>query len=369
MRHTILIASCLGILVNANAQHLRVGTSSQLDKDTWTDLSRQNVYFDGPGGQVDSMIVEEWDQQLGSWVYQIRSTFDHSAPGQYTELEELWDTELGEWALAELNTTTLDNGVATSQLLQWWDGADWQPLENVLFTYDGQGRMISRMEQGWTGSDWADRRRREYTYDSAGNRIVDRLDTLGTQWITVEVDSSTFDGDGLESERWNWWRVGGELIPQRHHVYTYNGSEELIGEVIAQPFLGGLLVPFLRFEYVPVGDGLSDQHNYFNTEFFGEPVWSYTGRLLWSEPIPTAISTSAEPALSIHPNPTNGPCVVVLPAHATQDAVLQVHDTGGRLVHAQRARAGNNIIDAALATGSYVVSCPGLPGALRFMMQ
>lgn len=350
-------------------QHLRIGTSSSFSDDTWNDILRLHVYFDAPEGVEDSMITVIWDEQTETWMNQDRATFDWSDPDAIYVLEELWNSGLSVWELHERNTTVLNGGQPVTHLVEYFDGIAWQPLENVLYTYNGEGQRVEYLEQAWTGSDWADRRRRVYVYDDLENRIVDRLDTLGVEWITTEVDSFSFDGNGLEIEKARWTLVDDEFVHTNHHFYTYDDQDQLIAEDISTEFFGMGLIPMQHIEYEAAGDGLTDHHGHFNVAPLGEPVWEYAWRMLWSDPISTTVPMEAQERLTVYPNPAMGAFYVELPEHTPADAMLVLRDPLGRKVHEQLARPGTNTLDVQLPPGAYLITTSSLAYTTRIIIR
>jgi len=149
-------------------------------------------------------------------------------------LLELNDTVNQVWALYERELFSYDgNGNMLSSVSYEFDSLEMKILPNGKQTvvWTPQGYPTEAVMSGWEkeSGQWIDWIKFEMIYDGNGNliqNVTSRWDTLGSQWLVVMQIDMTYDSGNLVEELWyNWDEDSAKLVLWSKDEFIYDDGK------------------------------------------------------------------------------------------------------------------------------------------------
>jgi hypothetical protein len=156
----------------------------------------------------------------------------HMAAGEAQPTEDrLLFFEDGDWQphSRTLYTYAGASGEATEVLEQRWEDDGWVDEQKQTWSVDALGRQAEGTFSSWEDGTWSVFSRAQFTYDSAGHKVLGYRIYLDPSGSVSAADSlvSTFDEEGLETERRFYRRQDGETaeVLRQRSEYDARGRE------------------------------------------------------------------------------------------------------------------------------------------------
>ncbi len=333
MRTFLTIAAAISGAVLSAQGHTRVGYTDMWGDGEWDPpVFRQIWHF---GEVYPDTITVSMSMGPGAWLNMYRTTQTWRPDGQLEGSRiDQWNTTLQTWEPSELNEKTYDaSDLETEHLNSAWTGADWEPVERTLSTYNVEGHLTGTTTQRWNNG-WHDRFRQQHTTDEVGNPIIMQFDSLVADvWTTYQMDYNTYDSEGRQTEMVMWSDIPGVFTEYLRFLFNYDENGDLETRLTFVR-LDAEWIPVGQTMFTPAGDELYNEIYQYNTGFTDPPVWENYQRLRFDPHDVNSITvTQAHVNTTIFPNPTTGLLSLALEG-LTGRAEAMVLDAQGRQVGA-----------------------------------
>jgi hypothetical protein len=133
---------------------------------------------------LDSIISQEWDENLAVWTNAIREKFTYNAEDYVSEtILSLWNSNTSIWQIFQKEEYTFDTNGNLLELIRSYQFQPnvWSPSEKIQLTYDTNGNEILEERFSWDifANSWVNTYKYESTYNTNGY-----LDTyIGYEWF------------------------------------------------------------------------------------------------------------------------------------------------------------------------------------------
>ncbi|MCZ2394402.1 MAG: T9SS type A sorting domain-containing protein [Chitinophagales bacterium] len=323
--------------------------------------------------QQNRSIVDECHADSSDNVFFItedtsRTYYTYDLSGNLTE-EKVYDWENGAWIGNYAYFYKYVNNLKVAESYQKWDNdkEDWLPLNNIIFTYEGD-KLISELYQGYQGEKWSYRRN---LYEYEDGRVVSGVyQYLGGDsiWYDDEKVKYSYNEDQLvEEDHFKWYEDSLKWIIERRFVLTYGlDTATLVSNVIKEfhywDIYTEMWIKMARWEEYFDQDGRLLNSIYSGTWDEISDTWAPTGfveyiyngsRLMlavsktWDDMYeewtdfdetkyyysctPTAVNDVNKQQLSIYPNPSSGH--FSLNTDLYQNGIVEIYSiTGQRII-------------------------------------
>ncbi|GEM_PF-2655032 len=175
---------------------------------------------------VKSMLGENWSSS--AWENASTDTYTYDGSGRLVTLtEENWSGSA--WVNSGKEVYTYDGSDrVTEKLEQTWSGSAWEDNERTLYTY-ALGRLSEERDQNQVGSAWEDESSWDYSYDASGKLVgADGYDESGATPVLDDQIVWTYDANGRVIEETKQHDSGSGLQNFILYEYTYDPGTGLL---------------------------------------------------------------------------------------------------------------------------------------------
>ena len=183
---------------------------------------------------LDSLVAQEWDDNLNDWKNALREVFTYDANENVSEnIVSLWSTASSTWQIFQKDEYTFDvNDRLVEQVTSYqYVPGTWSLAQKVEFTYDANGNETLESRYAWDlgNSMWVNTYKYESTYDSNQNIILyEGFEWFPgpDQWFNSFKDELFYTGGVLTSELNSLWNYGtSQWDNNSQWFYTYSAGD------------------------------------------------------------------------------------------------------------------------------------------------
>ena len=182
---------------------------------------------------LDSLLIQEWDDDLNKWVPGIREQFTYDENNTISEtLLFMWSSNTMQWKAFQKEEYSFDTNGNLKERLRYYQftPGTWNLSEKLEFSYDVNGNETVETSYFWNlmTSSWVPAYKYETTYDSNQNitsyTVFEWFPGLN-QWLNSFKDDFFYSGGFLTSEissNWNYGTSQWDYASQWLYSYVLN---------------------------------------------------------------------------------------------------------------------------------------------------
>jgi hypothetical protein len=329
----------------AQSSYLRTGYFQFWSSGEFTNKTRfVNEYSGQPGmgivvrSDIDSMSVAGWKP----WRREIAQNAESDSA---TVVHQFWNEGTAQYVDKERSIVIkhpVTNKVIKGRL-EVWSGTAWVNSSLETYTYNASNHLQELVSSVWNGA-WVNQTRKKYFTNANGWPLVTHHDSLvGVDWITNQMDSSTFDANGNRTKTISWAKnMFGVFFPTSEETATYNGTNQMVSTTLSMIMPGGNgLFPITLKTIEPGEDHCNNELVQFNSiPPPGDPIWANSNRIIW-EPFSGIEETMENRMPVVFPNPLQGRCLHIKMG-GLKAARCEIRDVTGRII-AEAAVKGESL--------------------------
>lgn len=201
------------------------------------DLS-QNRTTNSNNRTLDSLTVQEWDDNSNQWQPGIREQFTYDTDDNIdVAILSIWNTNTMSWTVFQKDEFTFDaNNNLTLQFRSYqFVPGTWNLSEKTEYTYDGNNNLTLEEKFAWNtiGGVWANTYKYELSYNVNQNLTLDiGYEWLSNQWTNSYMDEYFYTNNVLSSEVNSLWNYGTfQWDYDTQSIYTFSGNN-LIQKIV-----------------------------------------------------------------------------------------------------------------------------------------
>ncbi len=325
------------------------------------------------------------DELTGEWVLDDREVYEYNEAGSLVLFYDFdFDSLSQQWFEAWVREYVYDENNLLVQIFESWKdapGEEWYFVWREDYTYNENNRLSSRLHYIHT-IGWAVSQRSEYIYDDDGNLVRYELydDDDAGEWINEALEEYMYDDNNrlVEFIDYDWDESAEEWVGWDREIYSYsdnNNVEFYVDYNWSETDTGW--VEFWREEFTYNNDYPYDQlvlpwfyqdnrPNFMNHQLveyqgnsFVESGWIpfSRGEYYYSSEPSTSVADIKSTGVMFYPNPAS--THITFRFDSPYEALLQVYDLTGHLVHSAQVRKNKPVNIRQLSDGLYLFRLTG----------
>lgn len=189
---------------------------------------------------LDSLIVQEWDDEFNVWENDIREHFIYDNNSLVAEnVLSIRNSNTQSWQVFQKDEYTFNGSEQLVELLRYFQyvPGTWNLYEKIEFSYDSNGNETEEIQYYWdtTNSIWIPSYKNESTYDMNGNiTLYSGFEWFPgvSQWLNSFKDEYFYTNGVLTSELSSNWNYGTSQWDNASQVFYTYVANQLITEII-----------------------------------------------------------------------------------------------------------------------------------------
>jgi hypothetical protein len=221
-----------GYTVKQIYTYSRKGYLEILLTQSWSGLAwenqEQSVFTNDHQGKVLSESVSAWDGS--GWIEYLTFTYTYHKSGLLTSL--IFHDIFGDFI--EMVSMSYDNkGNRIRELGKYWDGEGYVNLEQYSYTYDKQGNRLTMFGQLWDGAAWVDYIRERWTWMTENKCLTDKIEfSDGMAWSNYLLYKNKYNHEEeLASYTGSYWHDGSGWVVEFGGKYKYDAHGNRVSDV------------------------------------------------------------------------------------------------------------------------------------------
>jgi hypothetical protein len=156
----------------------------------------KETYQYNPTKQLTDYTRQAWDAIGGVYENQLNIVYTYDGSGRLQQ--EMHQVPNGSGWVDDMKVThTGTSPLDTTILIEQWSGGTWNPSMRVMETYNGTGDLVSSEREMWNFSTWEPQSAEYYTYTSGNLQYASNSYWNGTMYEPVDRYEYTY----LHSDR------------------------------------------------------------------------------------------------------------------------------------------------------------------------
>ena len=350
------------------------------DLSQWVNYGKDEFTYDADRNIAQYIYYEWYEDQ---WVGEMKFEFSHDANGKMTSgIVYDWNEYESEWILGfKMEYTYNSNGEMAMETEYEWDEntSQWIPFYKLEITYDSNGNMTHEINFEWdeSTSQWIDIYKQECTYDSNDNMILAVFyywDEGTSDWVAEDKDEYTYDATGKITQYiyfyWDQNTSDWEFSWKGEYSFDANGNttQEIFFNWDSQWLeedkyvftydlsynISDLIIPSSLY-FIPdntesiINKPVDYMYYYYNGDSWAE---SDKGTYYYSEQEVTAVSDISENHVKVYPNPATETITISL-RDDLQQVSIDIIDIQGKIVMQQMILNNGQVFVKQLPKGIY----------------
>lgn len=196
-------------------------------EDTWINTEQSEYTYDRKGNLLTE-IISSWTGT--DWEPYQNLTYTYNKIGQCTSM--LYHDLSG--GFIELVSMFYDHrGNRIKELGKYWDGSSYVNLEMWSYTYNRQNDRLTTLGQFWDNAGWMDYQRETWTYRSKGKWLTDMLEyTDGFELQKYLLYENTYNQAGNRvSYTGSYWYEGTGWQSEFSGAFSYDHRRNMLSNV------------------------------------------------------------------------------------------------------------------------------------------
>ena len=326
------------------------------DSGRWINFERKNNTYNNAGALITN-VNQFFNPEGGGWTNSEMNEFTYNINGFLTKLENFTFSN-NSWQRNFRNQYVYFNNVDPDEFSQQvFEGGFWRNKFQVLFSFDGEGKITSSLFRTWETNvnNWVNNNRTFESYDEQDRptRVIrETWDIVGRKWINSTRTLWTYDAISNDPRIINEeWIVQDSTWLPADDIQLFFNDNQLETERLERNFEAGNYTNFFRSRNIY--DDFENLQRVDN-ELFINGLWKlvsyceffYTNTLSSNEP-----EIYRSNSLCKINNPINSSTIIDCPI-LKEEVRLRIMNAEGKIVFDQ-LRSGQFSINKPFPDGSY----------------